>query len=135
MRPALALLLIAALAPMRAPAQPFDAPVIAGHEEGRRVWRGTCIGCHADGLAGAPAVGDTAAWVPRLAKGRATLLGHALGGFFGPDSSMMPPRGGNPDLSDAEVGAALDYMLALVRRHASSDRSSSSTPPTPKEPK
>jgi cytochrome c5 len=96
--------------------QAFDAPVVPGHEEGRRVWAGTCIGCHADGLAGAPPVGDPSAWAPRLAKGRSTLLSHALEGHFGPDGSMMPPRGGNEKLSDAEVGAALDYMLALVRR-------------------
>jgi cytochrome c5 len=100
-------------------AQPFDAPVLPGHEAGRRVWQGTCIGCHADGLAGAPPVGDAVAWAPRLAKGRPTLLKHALEGFFGADHSMMPPRGGNPKLSDAEVGVALDYMLALVRQRSS----------------
>jgi len=112
MRCALATSLLAAALPALA----FDAPAVPGHDEGRRVWRGTCIGCHADGLAGAPPVSDALAWAPRIAKGRPTLLRHALEGFFGPDSSMMPPRGGNPRLSDAEVGAALDYMLALVRQ-------------------
>lgn len=119
--------LLAWLLPVAVPALAFDAPVLPGYDEGRRVWQGTCIGCHADGLAGAPPVGDAAAWAPRIAKGRPTLLKHALKGFFGPDSSMMPPRGGNDRLSDAEVGAALDYMLALVR-HLSST-------PTTKEPR
>ena len=120
MRQALPAMLSAALMlPPAARAQPFDAPDLSGHDVGRRVWQGTCIGCHADGLAGAPPVGDAAAWAPRVAKGRPTLLQHALGGFFGPDHSMMPPRGGNPKLSDAEVGAALDYMLALVRQRSS----------------
>lgn len=113
--------------PATAAAQAFVAPVVPGHEEGRRVWQGTCIGCHLDGLAGAPPVGDARAWAPRLAKGRPVLLRHALEGFFGPDSIMMPPRGGNERLSDAEVGAALDYMLALVRQLSDS--------PTPKEPR
>lgn len=111
----LALLALGVALAQAAAAQPFAAPALPGHDEGRQVWQGTCIGCHADGLAGAPPVGDATAWAPRIAKGRPTLLRHALGGFFGPDHSMMPPRGGNPKLSDAEVGAALDYMLALVR--------------------
>ena len=93
-----------------------DFPVIAGLEAQRTVWMGTCVGCHGDGLAGAPPVLDRAAWAPRLAKGRATLLKHALEGFFGPDGSMMPPRGGNDKLSDAEVAQALDYMMALAGR-------------------
>lgn len=121
-QPAAAALVVCALAPaLAALAQPFDAPALQGHEQGRRIWQGTCIGCHSDGLAGAPAVADAGAWAPRLAKGRPVLLRHALAGFFGPDHSMMPPRGGNPELSDAEVGAALDYMLALVRQLSQSN--------------
>ena len=91
-----------------------EFPVIAGLEAQRSVWMGTCVGCHGDGLAGAPPVLDRQAWAPRLAKGRDTLLRHALKGFFGPDGSMMPPRGGNDQLSDAEVAMALDYMLAVA---------------------
>lgn len=115
------LALLMAVALPAAHAQPFDAPALPGHDEGRRVWQGTCIGCHADGLAGAPPVGNAAAWAPRVAKGRSVLLTHALTGFFGPDHSRMPPRGGDPKLSDAEVGAALDYMLALVRHLSASN--------------
>lgn len=110
-----ALLALLALAGPAAAAE-ADFPPLPGLEQGRRVWLGTCVGCHGDGLAGAPAVGDRGAWAPRLAKGRATLLRHALEGFFGPDSSMMPARGGNDTLSDRDVGAALDYMLGLVAR-------------------
>lgn len=83
---------------------------------GRTVWLGTCRDCHEEGFADAPAVADTAAWAPRLAKGRTVLYGHALQGFFGPAGQMMPPRGGNPKLSDDEVRAAVDYMLLLVAR-------------------
>lgn len=121
---------LAALLALAGPAVAGEAdfPVLPGLEQGRRVWLGTCIGCHADGLAGAPPVGDRAAWAPRLAKGRATLLRHALEGFFGPDSAMMPARGGNSALSDGDVGAALDYMLGLVAR-APAGAASPSSPP------
>ena len=111
-----ALAFAAGVAGIAGTAQAEDFPVIAGLEAQRTVWMGTCVGCHGDGLAGAPPVLDRAAWAPRLAKGRATLLKHALEGFFGPDGSMMPPRGGNDKLSDAEVAQALDYMMALAGR-------------------
>lgn len=107
---ALALLLAAGAA--AADDSPY--PTFVGLEHGRRVWLGTCVNCHGDGLAGAPAVTDPAAWAPRLAKGRPTLHQHALLGFFGPDSAMMPPRGGNDALSDDDVRAAVDYMVRLV---------------------
>jgi len=54
-----------------------------------------------------------AAWEPRLEQGVATLYDHAINGYTG-SAGMMPARGGNPTLSDAEVQAAVDYMLAAV---------------------
>ncbi|MBX3607103.1 MAG: cytochrome c5 family protein [Piscinibacter sp.] len=85
-------------------------------DRGRTVWLGTCRACHGEGFADAPAVGDRAAWAPRVAKGKPVLYEHALKGFFGPASQMMPPRGGNPALSDEEVRLAVDYMVRLVTR-------------------
>ena len=55
---------------------------------------------------------DRKAWAPRIAKGKNVLYEHALHGFFGPDGAMMPERGGNPDLSDDEIRAAVDFMVA-----------------------
>ena len=81
---------------------------------GKQVWDGTCSGCHARGVAGAPVAGDVAAWMPRLARGRDVLYDHAINGFFGPGYTQMPPRGGNDSLSDDEVKAAVEYMLSLV---------------------
>jgi cytochrome c5 len=66
--------------------------------------------CHVPGLANAPKFGDKAAWEPRVASGREALLGSALKG-----KNAMPARGGNPKLSDEEVAAALDHMLAAVK--------------------
>ena len=89
-------------------------PTFKGLEHGRSIWLGTCQACHAEGFADAPAVTDREAWAPRLAKGKTTLYEHALKGFFGPNSTMMPPRGGNAALSDDDVRAAVDYMTTLV---------------------
>jgi len=111
---ALALTVVAAAAHADDAAYPrFDGDALA---RGRAVWMATCQACHGEGFADAPPVTDLAAWAPRVAKGKATLYAHALEGFFGPDSTMMPPRGGNPRLSDEEVRLAVDYMVALVTR-------------------
>jgi cytochrome c5 len=83
---------------------------------GRTVWMETCRVCHTADFAGAPKVTDYTAWAPRIAKGKDTLYQHALGGFHGPMGTEMPPRGGNPKLTDAQVRSAVDYMVALVAR-------------------
>jgi cytochrome c5 len=66
--------------------------------------------CHAAGLAGAPKAGDAAAWKARVAQGVPTLHDHAINGI-----RAMPAKGGNPSLSDAEVKAAVDYLVAQVK--------------------
>lgn len=81
-------------------------------QTGREIWMGSCRGCHDIGVAGAPRLGDLQVWAPRIAKGIETLHDHAVHGFFGPKGTMMPPRGGNDALSDRDVMAAVDYMLA-----------------------
>lgn len=90
----------------------FPDPHLA---KGRAIWLGTCKACHATGLADAPPVHDKGAWRQRLSKGRDVLHLHAINGFFGPQSAMMPPRGGNDRLSDEDVKAAVDYMIAIVK--------------------
>ena len=67
--------------------------------------------CHAAGVAGAPKPGDKADWGPRIAQGSAILHKHAIEGFTGA-KGMMPPRGGGASLSDDDVKAAVDYMVA-----------------------
>ncbi|MCO6412721.1 MAG: cytochrome c5 family protein [Thiogranum sp.] len=81
---------------------------------GRSLWIANCEGCHGYGIAGAPVPMEPSDWRPRLAKGRTVLYDHAINGFFGPDDTLMPERGGNPELTDAQVKAAVDYMTALA---------------------
>jgi cytochrome c5 len=85
--------------------------------QGRTIWIDNCEGCHGYGTAGAPIPMIAADWRDRLSKPRATLYNHAIDGFFGPDDTMMPPRGGNDSLTDNEVRAAVDYMTALAHHY------------------
>lgn len=90
----------------------FAAFPAAAEVSGKAVWEGTCVLCHTEPMTGAPQFGDAEAWAPRIAKGREALYASAIGGFFGRMGDEMPPRGANDSLSDAEVRAAVDYMLA-----------------------
>lgn len=83
-------------------------PVAAA--EGKAVYDQACIACHAQGVAGAPKLGDTEAWADRIAKGMDTLYENSINGFQG-DTGVMPPKGGFTNLSDEEVKAAVDYMV------------------------
>jgi cytochrome c5 len=115
-RPAVAAACLAAVAAAAALAQQSDYPELGDEalRRGRAVWLNTCATCHTDDFTGAPLVTDKAAWTPRLGKGRDALYVSALNGMFGPMGTEMPPRGDNPKLSDEEVTAAVDYMVALV---------------------
>ena len=85
--------------------------------QGRTLWLDSCEGCHGYGIAGAPIPMIPEEWQARLEKPQTTLYKHAIDGFFGPDDTMMPPRGGNPELTDQQVMLAVDYMTALARHH------------------
>lgn len=65
-----------------------------------------CQACHMAGVSGAPKLGDTDAWAPRIAKGTDTLYDHTLNGF-----NVMPPRGTCMDCTDEELLATVDYMI------------------------
>lgn len=84
---------------------------------GRSIWLDNCKGCHAYGTAGAPIPMIAEDWQARVTKSTDILYDHAINGFFGPDDTMMPERGGNPELTDQQVKSAVDYMLALARHY------------------
>jgi c(7)-type cytochrome triheme protein len=82
----------------------------ASAQQGKAVYDKSCAMCHAAGVAGAPKFGNAADWSPRIARGAAALYTSALNGT----PKGMPPRGGNAELKDPEVKAAVDYMMAAA---------------------
>ena len=88
-----------------------SAPTAAG---GEGVYKNACVACHGAGIAGAPKTGDKAAWTARIAQGKPKLYDHAILGYQG-KAGVMPAKGGNPALADADVKAAVDYMVALAK--------------------
>jgi len=81
--------------------------VAAGPRSGDQVYNASCLACHSTGVAGAPKVGDQAAWAPRTAKGLDGLLATVVSGL-----NAMPPKGTCADCSDQELKAAIVYMLS-----------------------
>ncbi len=80
-------------------------------QEGWRVFNRTCTVCHWPGVGGAPMVGDKKAWEARIQGGMQRLYTHAISGFDGASGKRMPARGGNWNLTDEQVEAAVDYMV------------------------
>jgi cytochrome c5 len=68
------------------------------------------VACHQVSVAGSPRLGDKAAWAPRIQTGMDSLLQSVVKG-----KGAMPPRGGNPSLSDAEVRAAVEFMVGQAK--------------------
>jgi len=68
-----------------------------------------CTACHAAGVAGAPKLGDKAAWAARLPAGVDGLTASVIKG-----KGAMPPKGGS-SASDAEIKAAVAYMVSAVK--------------------
>ena len=71
-----------------------------------QLYQGACLACHSTGAAGAPKIGDAAAWQDRLGKGLDALISSAINGI-----GAMPPRGGS-QLSDDQIRATVEYILA-----------------------
>lgn len=89
-------------------AAPAPGAVVAARD-GQTVYQQACAACHVAGVAGAPKFGDKAAWAPRVTLGLAGLTNSAIKG-----KGAMPARGGAA-VSDAEIEAAVTYMLAAVK--------------------
>lgn len=98
---------VAAIIPV---AMPAAAAPVASAGAGEATFKMACVACHGMGIAGAPKAGDKAAWGPRIAKGKPALYQSALKGF-----NAMPAKGGQMGLPDADVKAAVDYMLGQIK--------------------
>ncbi|MCA1855841.1 c-type cytochrome [Massilia oculi] len=94
------------------PTAAAPAPAVA-QASGQNVYNAACVACHGAGIAGAPKLGDKAAWTPRIAQGNSTLYEHAIKGFQG-KAGIMPPKGG-ASVPDADVKAAVDFMVAAAK--------------------
>lgn len=77
--------------------------------DGLATYKATCQSCHATGAAGAPKLGDKAAWAPRIAKGIDALLQSSIKGI--PGTAMMP-KGMCAACSDDDLKAAVEYMVS-----------------------
>lgn len=81
-----------------------DVTDAASMKTGQQVFEAQCTACHTSGAAGAPKVGDTAAWAPRIKTGYDTLLNSVLKG-----KGNMGAQGGG-DFSDFEIARAVVYL-------------------------
>jgi len=81
-----------------------------GAADGNKTYSAACAMCHAAGVAGAPKAGDKAAWKPRIAQGKDVLYTSAIKG-----KNLMPPKGGAVSLSDADIKAAVDYLVGQAK--------------------
>lgn len=99
-----------ATAPRADAPAPLAVPAPADPAAGRQTYQQACAFCHDKGVAGAPKLGDAAAWSARTAQGKETLYASALHG-----KGAMPAKGGNSSLSDDAVKAAVDFLVAGSR--------------------
>lgn len=100
---------VAAAETQRAPVK--IAVTASPGRDGQQIYQAACVACHDAGIAGAPKLGDKGQWAKRIAKGVDTLYASAVNGSQG-SGGVMPPKGGNLALSNAEVKAAVDYIVA-----------------------
>ncbi len=79
---------------------------VASQNAGQRIYETSCASCHDSGMMGAPKIGDKAAWAGHFEHGMEHMVGNVISGI-----GKMPPRGGNPNLSDADVKMAVEYLI------------------------
>ena len=100
-----------ALSLVAVPAFAAEQPSAETLQQGWMVFNRTCTVCHWPGVGGAPKIGDKAAWKDRIDSGMDILYRHAIRGWTGESGKLMPARGGNWNLTDEQVKAAVDYIV------------------------
>ena len=79
----------------------------AGAADGKAVYDKVCFACHQQSVAGSPKLGDKDAWAPRLKQGHDAMVQSVIKG-----KGAMPPKAGNPSLSEGEIRAAVEFMTS-----------------------
>jgi cytochrome c5 len=100
------------------PAAPREKPAAAqtasaakpAAAEGKAVYDKVCFACHQQSIAGSPKLGDKEAWAPRLKAGIDGMMQSVIKG-----KGAMPPKAGNPSLSDPEIRAAVEFMVSQAK--------------------
>jgi cytochrome c5 len=83
----------------------LDANAPRVERTGEEVYSAVCASCHTPGALGAPKFNSRGDWGARIAQGYTKLIEHAINGI-----RQMPPRGGDPDISDIEIARTVAYM-------------------------
>jgi cytochrome c5 len=91
---------------LKAPAAPATQKSAAA-ADGKAVYDKVCVACHQVSVAGSPRLGDKPAWAPRLKAGTDALVQSVIKG-----KGAMPPKAGNPSLSEGEIRAAVEFMVS-----------------------
>lgn len=86
--------------------EPIDRAAKVAARSGKQIVQAQCVKCHGTGEGGSPRLGDRQAWIKRAAPGLDSLVASAIHGH-----GAMPSRGGMADLTDAEMRAAVSYMV------------------------
>lgn len=84
---------------------------------GKAVYDANCAACHGAGIMGAPKTGTARKWTSRLTQSLDTMIQKSIAGYSGDyrgTKTFMPAKGGNPDLTDQEVGNSVAYMVNEV---------------------
>jgi cytochrome c5 len=82
----------------------------ANATKGKALYDSACTACHTAGVAGAPKFGDKVAWAPLAKEGVKHLTESVIKG-----KGAMPAKGGKPDATEADISAAIEYMLAAAK--------------------
>jgi cytochrome c5 len=101
---------VAAAAPAVAAVAVAAVGGAASAGKGKALYDSACTACHTAGVAGAPKFGDKAAWAPLAKEGVKHLVETVIKG-----QGAMPPKGGRPDATEADITAAVEYMLAAAK--------------------
>jgi cytochrome c5 len=88
----------------------LGAAQLAAAADGKEVYEKSCGGCHNKGIAGAQKLTEKDKWAPIVKQGPDAMTAAVIKG-----KGAMPPRGGGASLSDADIKAAVEYIIQQTK--------------------